>query len=447
MARVEEAMSEFSSDRLARLLEGVERMAGGDLGERVPQSSHHDELDAIAHAINVLVGELQIVAAGLRRAKEEAEAASRAKTIFLRNVSHEIRTPLTVVLGMSDLIASGSLPAARVEELRKRIFANGRALVTILDDLLDLAKVETERMDFNLQPVRIAELAAEVIATFETVASSKGLALVLDTDAANDVQVVADEKRLRQILMNVTGNAVKFTHRGEVAVRIAHAADSSNAFVDIADTGIGMTPAQARTLFEPFMQADETIGLRYGGSGLGLAISKRFTEGMGGTLAVIASEPDVGTTFRRALPATTAAAAAAPPPASTVPRAEVDLRALRILVAEDHDDVRTTHVELLREAGATVSEACNGREAIKAARSATFDAILMDVRMPEVDGIEATRRLRAVGLTIPIIALTADAVREQRTECMRAGCTGYLAKPLDLAQLATLLGDLVRRAV
>ena len=159
-------MSEFSSERLAGLLEAVGRIAGGDLDKRIPLSDRHDELDAIAHAINVLVGELQIVADGLRRAKEEAEAASMAKTICLRNVGHEIRTPLTVVLGMSDLIASQNFPKERVEQLRERIVANGRALVTILDDLLDLAKVEASRIDYTLEPVEVAALAEEVIATF-----------------------------------------------------------------------------------------------------------------------------------------------------------------------------------------------------------------------------------------------------------------------------------------
>jgi signal transduction histidine kinase len=444
VADVEAAVSEFSSERLAGLLAAVERMAGGDLDQRVPLTDRHDELDAIGHAINVLVGELQIVTDGLRRAKEEAEAASLAKTVFLRNVSHEIRTPLTVVLGMSDLIASRSVPPARVEELRKRIVANGRALVTILDELLDLAKVEAERIEFDLQPVRIAQVAAEVIATFETVAGRKGLALVVATAGAEDAHVLADERRLRQILMNVIGNAIKFTDRGEVSVRITCAGDSRQVYVDIADTGIGMTPEQARVLFEPFMQADPTIGMRYGGSGLGLAISKRFTDGMGGSLEVTASQPGVGTTFRLMLPRTveeTAEAAVAAPPE------HVDLHALRILVAEDHEDVRATNVALLRRAGAIVSEAANGREVIDAARAANFDAILMDVRMPEVDGIEATRRLRAAGLKLPIIALTADAVAEQRTECLRAGCSGYLAKPLDLVQLVTLLADPLSRAV
>ncbi|NVB82413.1 MAG: response regulator [Kofleriaceae bacterium] len=432
-------MSGFSGDRVASLLEALEQIAGGDLDRRIKVSGEHDELDAIAHAINVLVGELQIVTTGLRRAKEEAEAASLAKTMFLRNVSHEIRTPLTVVLGMSDLLASQNLPRPRVELFRERIFANGRALVGLLDELLDLAKVEAERIDFDLQPLLVAHLVAEVIASFEADAARKGIKLVVESATAEPMRVFADKRRLRQIFMNILGNAVKFTERGHVAVRIARSADASQVVIDIADTGIGMTPAQSRVLFEPFMQADATIGRRYGGSGLGLAISRRFTQGMGGTLDVIASAPGSGTTFRLALPATTTDASL--PPSAAV-HEHHDLRALRILVVEDHDDVRATTVELLRRAGAVVSETTDGLEAIDAAQRSAFDVILMDVRMPKLDGIEATRRLRARGLDVPIVALTADAVPEQRTECMSAGCSGYLPKPLDVAELITLLDDL-----
>lgn len=435
-------MSEFSSERLAGLLHALGQIAGGDLDRRIPLSDRHDELDAIAHAINVLVGELQIVADGLRKAKEEAEAASMAKTIFLRNVSHEIRTPLTVVLGMADLISSKNLPKARVEQLRERIFANGRALVTILDDLLDLAKVEAERIDFDLEPVQVAQLAAEVVASFETVATRKQITLALDSGAADDAWALADDKRLRQVLMNVIGNAVKFTERGEVAVHITRAKRTKQVFIDIADTGIGMTAAQARDVFEPFAQADGTIARRYGGSGLGLAISKRLTHGMGGALDVIATQPGVGTTFRLTLPATAAVTATPPPAPRTAKKARRALHGLRMLVVEDHEDVRATTVELLKQAGAVVSEAADGLEAIDAARGAAFDAILMDVRMPKLDGIEATRRLRAEGHAMPIIALTADAVPEQRAECLGAGCNGYLAKPLDLPQLVTLIDDL-----
>lgn len=437
-------MSESNSERMATLLRALGRIAGGDLDSRIPISDKHDELDAIAHAINVLVGELQIVAEGLRRAKEEAEAASMAKTVFLRNVSHEIRTPLTVVLGTADLIASQSLPKARVEQLHERIVANGRALVTILDDLLDLAKVEAQRIDFEMGSVRVAQVASEVTTSFETVAARKKIALVFDANDARDACVVADEKRLRQILMNIVGNAVKFTDRGQVAVSLARAPDGTQVFVDIADTGIGMTAAQARDVFEPFAQADPTIARRYGGSGLGLAISKRLAQGMGGTLEVAATAPGVGTTFRLALPATTAEPVIPMIAPSTEMQDRSPLRGLRILVVEDHPDVRATTVELLGRAGATICAAADGLDAVEAVGRAAFDAILMDVRMPRLDGIEATRRLRASGHTMPIIAVTADAVPEQRVECMSAGCNGYLSKPLDLQQLVALLDELVR---
>jgi signal transduction histidine kinase len=435
-------MIEISSDRLAHMLATLERMAGGDLDQRIALSERRDELDAVAHAINVLVGELKIVAEGLRRAKEEAEAASQAKTIFLRNFSHEIRTPLTVILGMSELIASQRLPPTRIQHLRQRIETSGTALAGILDDLLDLAKVEAEKIDFDLRAVSALEVIREVVASFETVASRKHVRLFIEDE--NEAAVVpsawTDEKRFRQIITNVIGNAVKFTSEGNIAVRVWKSTDAKSVFVDVTDTGIGMTKEQSRLLFQPFVQADTTIARRFGGSGLGLALSKRFAEGMGGDVEVAESTPGIGTTFRVRLPAAAAPGNAEAEDAIPAPDVGSPLRDRRILVVEDNDDLRSMTVEFLTLAGATVGEASGGEEAIERWQAARYDAILMDVRMPQVDGIEATRRLRAMGVGVPIVALTADAVAEQRDECLGAGCTAYLVKPFNIAQLVAAFG-------
>ncbi len=435
-------MSPRPDSRLTTLFSVLERMAGGDLTQRLPISEQHDELDAICHAVNVLVGELEITTRAMRRAKEQAEAASLAKSVFLRNVSHEIRTPLTVILGLAELIASGLVPPGRLQDLRGRIESNGRALISLLDDLLDLAKVEASRIDFELQPVSLVEVVAEVLASFEPEAAPKSLRLVVES-CEHAPRAMADPKRLRQALTNVIGNAVKFTARGQVAVRIGLSADGGQVLVDVADTGIGMTREQSRLLFEPFVQADTSIARRFGGSGLGLSLSKRFAEGMGGALDVLHSEPGVGTTFRLALPVAPTAAASVdpvPPPAGKPPRWGVELRGLRVLVAEDNQEVRATTAELLRSLGATVVEVSDGQEALERAGERSFDAILMDVRMPHLDGLEATRRLRAGGVMAPIVALTAYAVPEQEAECLAAGCSGYLPKPIDLARLVEQLG-------
>ncbi len=432
-------MTEVSSGRLQSLLLDLERMAGGDLEHRIEISPAHDEVDAVAHAINVLIGELAIVAAGLRRAKEEAEAANQAKTVFLRNASHEIRTPLSVVLGMSELIASHRVDERRIGDIHKRIVSNGRALVGILDDLLDFAKIEAGRLELILEPININDVVVEVVSSFEPEAEAKGLTLTVTAESASIV--TADRKRVRQILTNVVGNALKFTSRGSIAIHVG-ASQTSLVIIDVTDTGIGMTREQGRLLFEPFVQADTSIVRRFGGSGLGLALSRRFAENMHGSLEIVDSTPDVGTTFRLALPSARPSEVAAPKRSTpVVDRGDEDLAALKILVAEDNEEVRSMTVEMLRQVGATVVEAVDGAQAIERARDGSFDAIVMDVRMPNIDGLEATRRLRAAGVTTPIIALTADVVVEQRAECLEAGCTAYVPKPVAPDRLVSLLAS------
>jgi CheY-like chemotaxis protein len=278
------------------------------------------------------------------------------------------------------------------------------------------------------------------VASFEPEAKRKSLRLFSEQEG-DTPKALADPKRLRQILTNLVGNGLKFTTSGHVVVRLKQSTDGERIVIDVTDTGIGMTEAQRRLLFRPFVQADKTIARRFGGSGLGLALSKRFAEGMGGALDVLYSEPGVGTTFRLELPGARAAGEGKSDMARAPEPRRDALRGQRILLVEDNEDVRTMFVEFLRARGATVVEASDGEEAFDRAREMTFDTILMDVRMPHVDGLEATRRLRAQGLTTPIIALTADAVSAQRGECFNAGCDAYLAKPIDLPTLVKQLEE------
>lgn len=411
-------------------------MAGGDVEHRAMVSEAHDAVDAIAHGLNVIVGELDYAARNLRRAKEEAEAASRAKTAFLSNVSHEIRTPLSTIMGMSELLASPSITQERREVLRKRIVSNGRALVRLLDDLLDLSKVEADKTEFDMHPVAPLAVAHEVIANLEGEALQKGLSLVVDPTSGDRAIANVDRRRLAQILSNLVVNAIKFTDEGGVVLAVHGRGDV--VYIDVSDTGIGLTDAQVRRLFEPFQQADDSISKRYGGTGLGLALSKRLAEGMGGTLAVLKSDVGLGTTFRLTLLASTTHADAQEADAIDE-RAWGKLAGMRVLLAEDHQDVRTLTAELLRLAGAEVVEVGDGMQAMTAVANDTFDALLMDIRMPRVDGLEATRRLRASGVRVPIVALTADALSEHKSECLAAGCDAYLPKPLDLDRLIDLL--------
>jgi len=240
---------------------------------------------------------------------------------------------------------------------------------------------------------------------------------------------------IKVILMNVIGNALKFTERGEVRVRLC-GDGAARLAIDVSDTGIGLTAEQRRGLFEPFQQADPGIARTYGGTGLGLVLSKRFAEALGGDLVVVASLPGVGSTFRITL-RTDSEPVAQPAVASAGPAARParPLAGVRVLLAEDNPDIRLALAELMELAGAEIVQAEDGREAVDQALSDAFDAVLMDVRMPGIDGLEATRMLRERGCRLPIVALTADAVKEHRAECLAAGYDDYLAKPVELPAL------------
>ena len=437
--------------RVEALLAALEDMAAGDLDRRIDVSGAHDEIDAIAHGVNVLAGELQFTAAGLQRARLDAEAANSAKTTFLRNVSHEIRTPLSAILALGERLAADGVSPERRAELIARILSNGRVLLALVDDLLDLAKVEAGR----LEPASVATaplaIVAEVVANLGIEAERKGVRLHVEPAAATPASIATDPKRLRQILTNLVGNAIKFTEQGTVGVRVA--LDAERLAIDVSDTGIGVTAAQAEALFAPFQQGDGSIAPRFGGSGLGLALSRRLAEGMGGTLELLHAAPGTGTTFRLVLPAPPAAAPPAPPsdaPARDGSSPEPPTRGralagLRLLLADDNRDIREPIKELLELYGAAVVEAEDGRTALTHARAGGFDLVLMDVRMPELDGLEATRQLRRAGVRVPVVALTADAVAEHREECLAAGCDGHLPKPVDLAHLVETVRALVGR--
>jgi signal transduction histidine kinase/CheY-like chemotaxis protein len=419
-------------ERFEPLLSALERMAGGDLDARAPVSAKHDMVDALAHGLNVLVGELQYTATNLRRAMHEAEAANRAKTTFLRNLSHEIRTPLSAILGLAQLLQEPGLDEARRHEIQDRMLRNGQALLGLVEDLLDLSKVEAGRFEFELHPVPLVDLLTDVIHSLEPEARRNEVELSIESIPPLPATIVADPKRLRQILVNIVGNAIKFTRRGQVRARVAAAGDRT-VTVDVIDTGIGIAPSQADALFAPFQQADPSIGRRFGGTGLGLALSKRLAEGMGGDVRLVESRPDHGTTFRIAMPV--GAPGAVERPTSARPERGAIVASARVLVADDNEDTRATLADLLRLGGADVTEAKDGANAVELALARPFDVILMDIRMPVLDGLEATRRLRDAGCSAPIVALTADVVSEQVDECLAAGCNAFVPKPADYGRL------------
>ncbi len=282
------------------------------------------------------------------------------------------------------------------------------------------------------------ELVREVLASLEIETRAKGLDVRVEL--ANDAlgTIRTDRYRLRQILVNVVANAVKFTETGGIVIslRAVHAADGGQWMIDVTDTGIGIAPDRHPYLFEPFEQADSSIAQTYGGTGLGLALSRRLAEQLGGTLVLLHSVPGHGTTFRltvKALPVAPVSESASMPGPPI--HAAGAINGLRILLAEDHPDVQLAVRRLLELAGASVELARDGREAVAKARSGTFDVVLMDLRMPHMDGLQATRILRNEGCVIPIVALTADPATLRRAEALNAGCDACLSKPFTLSDL------------
>ena len=378
-----------------------------------------------------------------------AEHASAAKTIFLRNVTHEIRTPVAAMLGFARLLASPNLTAEDRADLVRRVETNGEAVLSVLGDVLDLARLDADKILLAPENVSVTELVREVLASVEIETRSKGLEVRLEVANGSFGNVPTDRYRLRQILVNLVSNAVKFTSAGGITVTVrGGSGESGHWIIDVVDTGIGIASDRQALLFEPFAQADSSITQAYGGTGLGLALSRRLAELLGGSLILLNSAPGSGSTFRLTVNALSGPrlAAHAPGSADTLP-SEGGIAGLRMLLVEDNPDIQLAMRRLLELEGAFVVTARDGREALAKFRPDSIDVVLMDLRMPNLDGVQATRALRSAGCTAPIIALTADPSDLNRAEAVAAGCDECLLKPFGVGDLVAVIRSRLSRQV
>ncbi|MCT8160995.1 ATP-binding protein [Pseudoruegeria sp. SHC-113] len=380
-----------------------------------------------------------------RELQRQAEAASVAKSEFLAVMSHEIRTPLNAVLGMADVLSESQLSSDQ-RDVVDTIESAGRALLSIINDVLDFSRIEAGKTELDAEPFALSAPLSDAARALAPLMAEKGLVFEANLAPAEGAVLVGDAGKLRQIVMNLLGNALKFTAEGSVSLKLAVARSGAKATkarvtVEVCDTGPGIPAGAIERIFEPFEQVDGQITRVHGGTGLGLAISRRLARKMNGDLTARSVEGK-GSTFRLevTLPLAEAAALAVLSPEATAPPTAGSLAGRRILAAEDNRANRLVLSRLLDGAGVDLTFAEDGLQAVESAGQGGFDLILMDMSMPHMDGIEATRRIRAAEAgsaraPVPIVALTANAFEQDRRNCLEAGMTGFLSKPLRKAVL------------
>ncbi|MDH5535637.1 MAG: ATP-binding protein, partial [Betaproteobacteria bacterium] len=390
----------------------------------------------------------------LHKAKDEAESANRAKSEFLANMSHEIRTPMNAILGFTELLKRGYNKSERdAEKFLNTIHSSGTHLLELINDILDLSKVEAGQMEMERVACAPHRIVHEVVTVLTARAREKGIDLEFHARGPVPATIQTDPARLRQIVTNLVGNAIKFTERGSIRVTLHMKKGNGQSLfaLDVIDTGIGIPGDKLKSIFDPFVQADSSVTRRFGGTGLGLSISRRFARALGGDI-VASSEPGKGSTFavtvetgpldgiRMLTPEEVLAEESAPVAEGRVrwafPRS-------RVLVVDDGPENRELVTLVLEECGLLVDQAENGQQGLDKALHGNFDVALIDLQMPVMDGQTATRLMRERGLTLPIFALTAHAMKGFEHEIMASGFTGYLTKPVDIDKLIQMLADVL----
>jgi signal transduction histidine kinase len=447
------------------LKDAAERIGRGDFRARV-RLDRSDEIGAVAESVNEMASHLERHATTLERknrelvtvnsdlvtARDNAEAASRAKSDFLANMSHEIRTPMTAILGYTELLLDDDAPRAERREWTDAVRRNGDYLLTLINSILDISTIENASLHAARSPTAPYEIVDEVVEMMRAEAEAKGLVLSLERLPGVPDRIQTNGPRLRQVVTQLLNNAIKFTPQGSVrvVVRLEHAPGTGapRLAIDVTDTGIGVRPHDIERIFEPFTQVDSSSTRVFGGTGLGLAIAKRVAEMLGGDVTV-QSAPGAGSTFTVHVDTGPLEGGVLAPVQPAAADAGLQLEG-RVLLAEDNRDNRRLIRALLGKAGIELETAENGQIAVERALYARdqgdpFDLIIMDMQMPVLDGYDATRRLRDAGYTGAIIALTAHAMKEDREKCLEAGCDDFATKPIDRASLIETVTPYVRK--
>ncbi|BCG82421.1 ATP-binding protein [Mesorhizobium sp. 113-3-3] len=389
--------------------------------------------------VQVTSRQLEATADELATAYRAAEIGNRAKSEFMATIGHEIRTPLNAILGMSELLSRSQL-APRDRESVRIVTSSGQALLEVINEILDFAKIEHGDLAAEAVPFDAPAMLLDVASVMEGRAEEQHDRIEIRNGCVGHAGwYVGDPTRLRRVLLNLLSNAVKFTENGLIRLSVAESGDGTGLRFEVSDTGIGIPTESRHRLFMPFSQVDGTISRRFGGTGLGLAICKKVVEGLGGTIGVD-SAAGVGSCFWFEVPARRS-----DPPLGSKPQAVV-LPSFDILVVEDNPINREVAQQFLELLGQRVTFAMDGREGVRLASERQFGLVLMDMQMPVMDGIEATRAIRAAGCVVPIIAMTANASDEDRRRCLAAGMNGFEAKPITMARLEALLAGLARPA-
>ncbi len=381
----------------------------------------------------------------LRAQSVRSEAANRAKSTFLANMSHEIRTPLGVILGYADLLLNpADAGKEEQEQYLHRIIKNGQELARLIDDILDLSKVEEGRMEIEKKSFDIFELIHDITTSFQVKLQEKNIELTTSIHPRVPAVIYSDPKRLRQILVNIVGNAVKFTEKGGIRLTldmIQRADQPALLALKIIDSGIGIS--ESKDLFKPFHQEDASTTRRFGGTGLGLALSKALAQSLGGDVDLLETSAGVGSTFLVTVESgrmlSLQPSSSTMKPAGASQARDLPLSDMKILVADDSKDNQLLITRILQRCGASVTTVSDGELAVQEGMRNPYDAILMDMQMPILDGYSATRKLRDLGVDIPIVALTAHAMQEEMQKSLAAGCTAHLTKPIDKSLLLRTL--------